>query len=152
MNLPMLLRDLFVCLVAVFCFGIFMSVPIRPLIVASVGSAISYVVYRVLTLTVSDLLGFLAASFLIALWAEIMARVLKKPASIFVLPGIIPLVPGVGLYQTMLCLVRNDMEGFQTEGIHTLFISLIIGATVAVVSGAIRLLPRPAPKPPRTSA
>ena len=60
------------------------------------------------------------------------------PATIFVMPGIIPLVPGVGLYRSMLCLVRNDIDVFLSTGVRTLFISGIIAVAIAVVNALAR--------------
>ncbi len=142
----LLIRDLAACYLAVFFYGIIMSVRIRPLLISAVSGSLGYVTFRLIFLTGHEWLGYLAASFLIAVSAEILARFCKMPATMFVLPGIIPLVPGVGLYQTMLCLVRNDLTGFQSSGVKTLFISGIIAVTVAVVSGAARAAFHPHPK------
>ena len=71
-----------------------------------------------------------AASFLGSLTAgclaEMLARIVKKPATIFIIPGFIPLVPGRDAYTTMLYLV----EGRYSEGVA-------IGVTTVLIGGAI---------------
>ena len=69
-----------------------------------------------------------------AAYADVMAHVLKVPATVMIIPGIIPAVPGGRLYYTMLAAVNSDMEGFYSEGKNVLLITAglaigIIGVT-----------------------
>ncbi len=144
MSLLYYLRDIVACVAAVLFYGIIMSVPILPLCYAAGSGAVAYLAYRLIYLLAGhELLGYLIASLIIAISSEILARACKKPVTIFVLPGIIPLVPGVGLYRTMRCLIQNDLAGFETAFVRTLFISGIIAVTVAVVNAAARSLLHP---------
>ncbi len=141
MSLLYYLRDIAACVVAVLFYGIIMSVPIRPLWLAAGSGAAAYLGYRLIyRIAGHELLGYWVAALLVAVSSEILARICKKPVTIFVLPGIIPLVPGVGLYRTMLCLIQNDLAGFEVAFVRTLFISGIIAVTVAVVNAAARNL------------
>ena len=54
--------------------------------------------------------AFISATFT-ALFSEIMARVRKAPATIFLLTGIVPTVPGGALYYTMRNMVLGDLAG-----------------------------------------
>ena len=133
------LRDVVVCFFASFFYGKIMSTPAKPLIPASISAALMYLVYRIIYLqTGHELLGYLSAAAGVSLVAEILARKYKTPATIFVMPGIIPLVPGVGLYRSMLLLVRNDINGALNAGVKTLFISGIIAVSIAIVNAIAR--------------
>ena len=133
------LRDIVVCFFASFFYGKIMSTPTRQLIPASLNASITYLIYRVIYLqTGHELVGYLAAALGVSLISELLARKYKMPATIFVMPGIIPLVPGVGLYRSMLCLVRNDITGALNAGVRTLFISGIIAVSIAVVNAMAR--------------
>lgn len=133
------LRDFVACFGASVFYCIIMSLPKKAIWISSFSSAMTYIIYRLAFLSVdSEYIGYLAASFFAALSAEVLARVCKMPATIFIFPAVIPLVPGIGLYRTMLCLVRSDMSGFASEGTKTLFISGIIAVTVAVVNAFFR--------------
>lgn len=135
------LRDFVACMAAVLCYGIIISVPRKPLFYGACGGALSYLVYRLIhTLSGHEMIGYLVGTLVAAVGAELLARRCKMPVTIFVLPGIIPLVPGVGLYRSMLCLIRNDISGFLHEGVRTLFISGIIAVTVAVINALARNL------------
>ena len=52
------------------------------------------------------------ASIFAEILSEILARVQKAPTAIFLLPFLIPLVPGGGLYRTMFNLVKGDYTLF----------------------------------------
>ena len=133
------LRDFVACFGATIFYCIIMQLPKKALWISSLSSALTYIVYRVVFLSItSEYVGYLAASCFAALSAEILARACKMPATIFIFPAVIPLVPGLGLYRTMLCLVRSDMSGFASEGTKALIISGIIAVTVAVVNAFFR--------------
>ena len=133
------LRDFVACFGATIFYCIIMSLPKKALWISSLSSALTYIVYRAAFLSIeSEYMGYLAASCFAALSAEVLARACKMPATIFIFPAVIPLVPGLGLYRTMLCLVRSDMSGFASEGTKTLIISGIIAVTVAVVNAFFR--------------
>ena len=74
------------------------------------------------------------------MFSEILARKLKYPAISFVIPGIIPLVPGLSLYNTMLFLVQNNYDSAISTGATTLFVSGAIALGVLVVSSLFRTL------------
>ena len=138
MDIVYLTRDFAACLIAVLFYCILMSLPKKALIASSVLGALTYLMYRIIFLFGYEMAGYLAATLFAALSSEILARVMKMPTTIFVFPGIIPLVPGVGLHNSMLCLINNDISGFVHQGIKTLFISGTIAVTVAVVNASFR--------------
>lgn len=65
----------------------------------------------------------------------------KAPANIFSLIGIVPLVPGGGLYQTMLALVMDDYSAALSTGVQTMLIAGAIALAIAVVAVFFRALP-----------
>lgn len=71
----------------------------------------------------ASFLGSLAAGCL----SEMLARIIKKPATIFIIPGFIPLVPGKEAYTTMLYLV----EGRYAEGMAMGVMTVLVGGAIA---------------------
>ncbi len=55
------------------------------------------------------------ASMIVCLWSELMARKLKAPTNIFMIPGIIPLLPGGTLYYTMEAMLQKKQENIYTK-------------------------------------
>ena len=69
-----------------------------------------------------------------AAYADVMAHFLKVPATVMIIPGIIPAVPGGRLYYTMLAALNSNMEEFYDKGKGVLLITAglavgIIGVT-----------------------
>jgi uncharacterized membrane protein YjjB (DUF3815 family) len=84
--------------------------------------------------------AYLAASIAIGIWAELVAAVRRRPASVYIACGIIPLVPGGGMYYTMLEYVRgNNWNGLAT-GSATLLAAGAIAVGLAISTAVSRLL------------
>ena len=62
----------------------------------------------------------------------------RVPVLIIAVPGIIPLVPGVGAYSTMLALVKGDYIGTLTIGTETLFAAGAIAVGIALATVPLR--------------
>jgi uncharacterized membrane protein YjjB (DUF3815 family) len=68
-----------------------------------------------------------AGSIAIGVAAEALARRLKKPATIFIIPGFIPLVPGGEAYTTMLYMV----EGRYIDGVSMFMRTVLTAGAIA---------------------
>ena len=75
----------------------------------------------------------LIASAAAAAYAEIMARLLKAPVPLYVLPSVISLVPGGSLYYTMSYCMERDWEQFGIYGYRTVQYALAIAAGMSLV-------------------
>ena len=123
-------------------FGILFHIARRLLVsVALVGMAGYGVYLAALALLQSAVGANFVAALAVALAAEILARRQKAPANIFSLIGIVPLVPGGGLYQTMLALVMDDYSAALSTGVQTMLIAGAIALAIAVVAVFFRALP-----------
>ena len=81
----------------------------------------------------------LAAALGVCLWAEILARVRKAPATVFLIPGIIPLLPGGSLYYTMSALITGDLAVAAARGKETGLMVLGIAVGILIASEIVRL-------------
>lgn len=81
----------------------------------------------------TEFLPCLIASALAVLYAELMARLLKTPATLFVIPSVLPLVPGGSLYYAMSCAVRGELSDARAYGTTTLLYALAIAAGISLV-------------------
>lgn len=107
--------------------------------VASFGGALGWYVYLVTVGVGSDITQNLLASIAIALFSEIMARVFKTPATVFMIIGILPLVPGGGIYYTMEYCVNGNTAMFLEKGLHTFAIAGAIAVGVSLGSSIVRI-------------
>ncbi len=74
----------------------------------------------------------------VGIYSEIMAKHLKTPSTVFLIPGIFPLVPGVAAYQTMQSLVENKMEQATAHGLNTVFKAFTIAFGIMIVTALFR--------------
>lgn len=82
----------------------------------------------------SILLDNMVCAMFVTAYAEIFARIMKAPSSVFLLPAIIPLVPGGYLYYAMYGLVTGaESEAWQNAN-ATMLTGLGIAMGVLVVS------------------
>ncbi|MBQ3553181.1 MAG: threonine/serine exporter family protein [Clostridia bacterium] len=75
-----------------------------------------------------------------ALYAEISAHFLKSPVTVFLILGIIPLVPGLAVYRTMEGCLTGDTQQCLVMGIETLKIGGAIALGLFLSSTLYRLL------------
>ena len=87
--------------------------------------------------------GLFMSSFigagLAAAYSDIMAHKIKTPATVMIIIGMIPLVPGARLYYTMYGIVNSDAEMFSSYGRS----ALLIAAGIAVGIIAVTAISRP---------
>ena len=121
-----------------FCF-IFQLRKWRYILCAALCGAAGWLVYLLL-----DGMGitarFLMATITIALLAEVFARVFKTPATVFLIIGIIPLVPGGGIYYTMEHAMSGETSLFLESLLHTLGMAGALAVGVLMVSSLARLI------------
>lgn len=85
-----------------------MNVPVKKIIPASVGGMLSWLLYLLLKDRVQSVFYLLVlVGAFAATYSEIAAKIAKTPATLFLLPALIPLVPGGSAYYAMLGLVQN---------------------------------------------
>src|SRR5699024_6616271 len=109
--------------IATIGFSVFLNAPKSALIPAGLTGGIGWSVYYfLLHNTNNHILANFLGSFLLAVISEILGRKLKYPAILFVIPGIIPLVACLGMYNTMLYLFQSYYELAISKGANALFI------------------------------
>lgn len=112
----------------------------RDIPLAAAGAMLGWAVYSLARDAGSGTGAYFAAATIIGLWAELSAAIVKRPASIYIVCAILPIVPGGGMYQTMLESVRGSLMGSLTVGFQTLMAAGAIAAGLAVSSAISRLL------------
>jgi uncharacterized membrane protein YjjB (DUF3815 family) len=67
---------------------------------------------------------------------------MKMPATTFIIPGIIPLVPGYGLYYSMLKIIEANYQEALNVGFESLLIALGIAAGIIIATSMGKLINR----------
>lgn len=127
-------------------FAIIFNVPLRHMPVASIIGGLGWVTYQV-AMSMGSAIPFACflGSCTVGLTSDLASRFLKEAATIFVIPGVLPLVPGAGTYYTMLAIVEGNLDKAASTGVQTLAMAgaialglLVIGTVVQVFRGAVR--------------
>ena len=111
-------------------------------IAGSLIGALGYLIYLLCNFMSNTFLQTFLAMLSVALFAEALARLYKAPASIFVIIGCFPLVPGSGIYYTMLYAVEGEEALFINSLLSTLGISLSIAFAILISSTMIDIYRR----------
>ncbi len=110
---------------------------------SSLAGAAGWLIYLALSLYVGNQsAGYMAGALAVGLLAELFAVLFRKPATVFIVPGIIPLVPGGGMYETMLMAVLGKMDEVARVGFATLTAACAIAVGIALASSFARLVNR----------
>ena len=80
----------------------------------------------------------LIASAVAAAYSDFFAHFVKVPATVLIIPAIVPLVPGGSLYYTMYCAVNSDMGNFASYGLNALKIAVGLAIGVILVTAISR--------------
>ena len=98
-------------------FAILFNVRGKRLLLFFLGGALDWAVYLLCTLNgCSMFLGLLFATMTAAISSEVLARIIRAPVLILLVPMLIPLIPGGDLYRCMDGMVRGDYDRFLTYG------------------------------------
>lgn len=102
---------------------------------AALGGMIAWGIYLgVHHLMEGVFLANLCAAVFAVTYAELLAHLRKCPATLFVVPAIIPLVPGSSLYAAMDSAVHGDLAAAGSFGHQTLVAALAIAAGISFVT------------------
>ena len=119
--------------------GVTVQVPKKNLILAGITGAAGWCVELLLENTI--LSAFLAA-LAVAVLAQIFARISKTPVTVYLITGIFPLVPGVGMYRTVYYLLQSNREQTAHYLTYTLQIAGMIALAIFVVDSFFKKLYR----------
>ncbi len=117
-------------------FGFSLIYRLRPehLPLAALGGAITWGTYLfVLHYTDNIFIASFVATICCTLLAEIVAKLQKTPATVLLIPSVIPLIPGGSLYYTMSELVQRDYDAFWHYARLTIQYALSIALGISIV-------------------
>lgn len=116
-------------------FAILFQVPKKAVIFSGLTGMVQWMVYFILRdFGVNTYFNFFISSLAAGIAAEIFARIQHKPAIVYIVPGLLPLVPGSNIYYTMLHFVKNEYPQAINQGVQTFFLAIAIAAGVVLSS------------------
>lgn len=135
-----MLREVICCVAGTLAFAVTMRVPRKDLIYICIAATISSGTERFLVGFYGDFIACLCAMICIAFFSEIMARKLKEPSTVILMPSTIPLLPGSSIYYTMFYAIQGNPELMKSYGKSTIFSGIGIALGAVISSTVIRIL------------
>lgn len=122
-------------------FAVFYNMRGRKLITAGLGGMLTWSVCLLVTsLTGSQYIAYLVSAMIASTVAEVLARIYKTPTTTFVVPILIPLIPGGGLFYTMSAAVEQDWSFFAAKGQETFFLFCMLAAGIMAASSVRKMV------------
>ncbi|PRX29456.1 uncharacterized membrane protein YjjB (DUF3815 family) [Orenia metallireducens] len=135
-----ILLELLAAFIIVITFGSIFQAPKKSLWLLGLTGTIcwgSFIILEQLT-SYNVIIASFISSVIVGICSELFARIMKMPVTIFVIAGIIPLVPGVPAYNTMLFILQGEYIKGLEKGINTLMIAGAIAFAIAIVGAGAR--------------
>lgn len=121
-------------------FAVLFHIPKRNIFWASTVGGVGWLVYVYFRNQWSGaLLGCFVASCLIGGLADVLSRIRKETSTAFIIPGIIPLVPGAGMYYTTLYLIQSRWEEAASKGTETMLMAGSISVGLMTMGAIFRM-------------
>ena len=126
---------------AVLSFGIVLDLPKKYLGWSCVTGGVCWLVYLLIREETGSLIFAAFLSGLsVALLGHILARILRAPVSVFLIPGILPLVPGTSIYNCVYNIIRSSREQSTYYLIETMQIAGAIAMAVFLMDSMFKMI------------
>lgn len=121
-------------------FGILFNIHGKKLLITTLGGLISWAVYLLLECWIpGEPMRYFLAMTAISIYAEVFARIEKTPTTTFLVPSVIPLIPGSALYYTMNYALNEQWDLFVKNAFYTLELALSLALGIIAVTTLTRL-------------
>lgn len=122
-------------------FSILFHIRGKNLLVASLGGLMSWTVFLLLEPIIpGESLRYFFASSAVTVYAEVFARVMKTPTTTFLVPSLIPLIPGGSLYYTMNYALNEQWSAFAGKAFDTLELALALALGIIAITTVTRMV------------
>lgn len=90
-----------------------------------------------------SVISIFAGAIAVGLYSESAARFLKTPSTVFSIPGIFPIVPGIAAYETIQYMTSNDLNSAGGKLVETLTGACAIAFGILLVTAVFRIISKP---------
>ena len=124
-------------------FAMLFHVRREKLLLASLGGLLAWSGYLLMGfVTDQDVVRYFVASVLLTVYAETLARVVKCPATLFLVTASIPLIPGSSLYHTMQYFMCNNLDACVSQALTTMLLAVAIAVGMLFPTAIFQLFQR----------
>lgn len=120
--------------------AIVFQVPKKYLVYAGLTGGGGWWIYLVLVRVLPmEMLAVFVAALYVAIISQIFARVFKAPVNVFLVTGILPLVPGIAMYRMVFYLLRGNQAESMLNFSYVLQTSGMIALAIFMVDSFFRI-------------
>ncbi len=117
------------------CCAILLHVQKKHILICGIVGAIGSFIYQIIAENnYSVILATFCASLVVTQFSYFLAKHRKTPVTVFLISGIIPLVPGIWLYRTMYYLLFQEFNAALNAFILTFEIAGVIAASIILIT------------------
>ena len=125
---------------AVFFFSVLLEIPKKYLVSAGVVGGVCWFVYLLAeSMGANAVMSTFLGAFVMAIMCQVFARKFKTPVTVFLIAGILPLVPGAGMYQIGYAMFLHDMDMAAYNITNTLQIAGAIAIALFMADSIFRV-------------
>ena len=122
-------------------FGYLFNIRGGKLVYAALGGMAAWALFLGLGFWIeSEVLRYFIVSVCSTVYAEVLARRLKTPATTFCIITLIPLVPGGALYYTTTTALSGNLDLFIPRLTNTVQLAVALSLGIVIVTAACRLV------------
>ena len=135
------ITQLFAGFIGSLCFGILFNIRGKRLAAAAFGGLLSWSLFLAASrLIPNEPIDYFIVAAVVSLYSEIMARILKTPATPIATTSLIPLIPGGSLYYTMTSALESDFNDFLGKAVSTLKLAGALALGIILVTTLSQVL------------
>ncbi len=128
-----LILEMIVAFFATAAFAILFNVPQKQWLYSGVTGSVGWLFYRIFSAPYGVVIATFIAVLILTLLSRIFSVVRKAPVTLFLVAGIFPLVPGVGIYYTSYYFIMGELANATDKGIETLKLAIAIALGIMCV-------------------
>lgn len=125
---------------AILSFAVLIETPRKYLVQAGLVGALGGFAYLVcIHFELDVVLSSFVSAFCVAVLSHVLARIYKAPVTLFLIAGILPTVPGSGMYQVVSHVIKQSPEDSLFYLIQTLEVAGVIALAIFMVDTIFRV-------------
>lgn len=126
---------------AVLSFGLVLDLPQKYLGWSGITGGVCWLVYILVKAGSGSLVfGAFMSGLAVALMSHVLARILRAPVTVILIPGILPLVPGTSIYNWVYHIIRSSREQSMYYLIETIQIAGAIAMAVFLMDSMFKMV------------
>ena len=115
--------------IAVVSFSVNLEIPKKHIIIVGIVGALGWVTFIICNyFNLNDILAYFISALFVTIISLILSKVLKAVSTIFLIPGILPIVPGIAMYKMIYFLINNNLK----ESAYQLLQAILITGGIAL--------------------